>query len=338
MRKRLSYVLWTVVAVIAAAVLALILLNLVDSPLNPETQKVLAAGTPPNENQRKAYEYLLDTYAKRGWDVPSLPCKLCDKDDLKEETVRKAFEEGTEQTRAYIKLMEFREIQSDKGSDQEAYSAPQSIPFRLHPYFLLQLSLWLDKKGDERVLDLLLASNQFLQSLLQNGTLLERMMAASTLVTNAKFLVRERERRPKLIIPRELIESFRMPETNDIMFGAMEEETRMFARVARSIKFSGNPGIVLSWLPVRIAYRPNDTINRFHHIALQIASTDCPKEMEMEACIPDLAWAHFNSPLDYMVNPYGRLLIGVVAPFSNRRGRVQELRQELSALRESFHL
>ncbi len=380
MRKWLSYMSIGIFGLVATAVVTLVAFNLWDPPLNAEVEKILQAEAPPNETQRKAYEYLLGTYTgdienaetrgaelyrdlikggelwpevsqKRWWSIESLPCDFCDSESLQDELIRKRFEEAQDRVQAYTKLMSFRDIKSFKGTETKILFGPPAFPFNVHKYFLLQLSIWLDKKGDERVLDLLQSSNQFMFNVLQNGSLLERMQAAFTLVRNAKFLARERERRPKLVIPRDLIESFRMPETNDIMFGAMEEEVRIFARVTRSMRVMNdltlsslaeglfNPiGTVLSWLPVRMAFKPHDTINRFHHIAGQLASTDCPEGMEIETCIPDLKWARFNSPLDYVVNPLGRSLIFIVAPHSNRRTQLQKRRQEMTALRESFHL
>ncbi len=369
MQKWLLRILFGSAALVVASILVALLVNIYDPPINPDVQKILDRKIETTEIQKKAYRFRIGAYSgdienaevlgqelladlenggekkwqglvkKNWWSVPS--------DELNVESLKAA----EKQVQAYIKLMEYREASSFKGNDKTILGGPTAFPFSVHRYFLFQLSLWLDKKGDARVMDLLLASNNFMTSLMNNGTLFERLTATVGMLRNAEFLDAEKKRSPKLRIPREVIDSFVMPEVNDLMFGAMEEEIRTFARAARSIKMAKDMyttsiedvaispiSFLLSWIPLRIAYRPNEAVNKFANIATQSASTDCPEEMDTEQCIPDVKWADFSRPTDYISNPIGRTLVRLFFVNLNRKAKLKERRREIMAFRESFYL
>lgn len=342
-------------AILGAAFLFLTVVNISDPPIQPEVQKILDMKYEPSENQKKAYYFLLGTYTGDIENAEARGMELYkDLESGNGEEWKKVYAKNWWSEKAsdlhiaaYLKLMTYQETCSFKGVGKANLFMPSAVPLGMHKHFINQLSVWLDKKGEVRVMDLIFASNNLMLSLMKHGTMLERILGLVNMRENAEFLAAAKEKRPKLHIPREVIDSFNIPPVNDMIFGAMAEEIRIVAHMFSTIRQvqevlvvdKNTPeGWFLSWIPVRMAYKPNETINKFANLASQMASTDCPPSMELKICIPEAEWTEFNSPFRYISNPVGRMLNGVMLPQMQRVQAFKNNRDKIMAFRESFHM
>jgi hypothetical protein len=294
------------------------------------------------------------------WEVPYFTCRpsssQCGTADLEKNP-----DLAIHVTRAQTQLKQYMKL-VDYGAAAIHFRGNEQIPFvvlhpwnlKMHRLMLLQWALWLRKGGEVRVLDSIENSNRQLYSMMETGTLLDRLVSLVMMHSNLEFLVEEsaRDAALKAQITPELIESFRSPDADELMYGAMDSELRTFANAVRSIRVLNDlhlseaevftapaPSLVFKLLNPRFFFRPNETINRYYDVISQSLATDCPEisaENETQ-CVPAIKWARARSPIAYLENPLGRAFVQIFsASVTRTRARVKDRIEKLYQLKESL--
>jgi hypothetical protein len=193
----------------------------------------------------------------------------------------------------------------------------------MHQLFLLQLAQWLRQGGGERVMDLLISSNEYMRSYYGNGSASERLQAFANTLQNLNFLLVAVQTYPNLHLRPELIESIVVPDPTDLLFGALDTEVQMFENLSYSL--SQAHGFEA------FAFKPLQSVNRFYEIYAQAIATDCPLEHELSTCVPAAKWLEFKSLRSYFDNPMGRRWTSVF--FTNAMPeRISALKPKIKAM------
>ncbi len=316
--------------------------------------------TLPLEKQSELF-YQKIQIDKNLWKAKLVPCKSysqsCGTAELeKKPELAAILDQNRIQLDQYMTLNNYGAAATHfQGSEQIPFGGFTSLNLTMHRLMTLQWSVWLKKGGAARVLDSIETSNNYLQSAIETGTLLDRLIGLTLMRTNVEYLLEESAKNPKLksqITP-DLIASFRTPNADDILAGAMDNELRHFVFAMRSVRslngdiFSTEgamagpkAGFFLSILKPRFFFRPNETINRYYDILAQSLATDCPEisdDNEVQ-CIPAMGWVLERTPMSYLANPLGRSLIKVFASnITRRRSRIKEKVESIYSLREQLN-
>ncbi|MGE0526709.1 MAG: hypothetical protein AB7P49_06570 [Bdellovibrionales bacterium] len=198
-------------------------------------------------------------------------------------------------------------------------------------------------------MDLLVASNTYMESIMSNGSLLERLVAARNAQMNAQFLMLEMWQNPELRVTEEIVATFPVPESEKLLRGALEEELRTVHNAVRSIQSLSDFELshlsetnewgpkISSYIPARALFKPNQAMNRYYDIAMQGLYSDCPLGEEIEVCVPAAKWASLNPVWHWIENPLGRGLVRILTVnLSGRRHTVNRLAEEIISLKQEM--
>ena len=320
--------------------IALVLINLRDQPLDPAVARVLDAPVPePTESGRRAYLYLLGLAAgervdpeRRGGEIwsatrqravrdaldahvwsraPKVDCAndACGVIDLTPANVA-VMNETVVLTNLYAGLMDFEDLAFLKPS----LRVPDA---RAHRLFGLRLAQWFDRGGEVRAFHALASSNRFYAAVLRRGPLSDRHVALIAMVANARVLRKESARRPGLIIPPEVTASFSPVDVGDLLGEALSAEVRVLKESIDDLAHG----------PGTLGLRPHETINRAFEILNQMSFTDCARADH--GCVPALAYVDWRPPWHWLLNPVGRYFVGEVTRGVIDRARLEALTAEV---------
>lgn len=275
---------------------------------------------------------------------------VCTRKGIKEEPeVVEIVYANREKLELYLKLLEI-------GESPAVFFGDQDLPFvtglrmdiKLSRMLYVLWAEWLNKEDHERVFNSMELVNGYYYDLLKEGTLLDRAVARLLLDSNLRFLIKESEADPKFKarIPQELYDSFRTPDLDTVLYGAMERELQLFVNASHLIGSTsdwrslveGYFGTSLKYLTVlrpRFFFKPNQAINHYYEIQMQSLTTDCKEDME--ACIPAMEWSHRAGLIRYIDNPVGRVLVLMMSSnLLGQRLKLETKLKEFHQLRESF--
>jgi hypothetical protein len=278
--------------------------------------------------------------------------RVCTRAALKDEPgVREALAANQQVLLLYMKLLE-------GGAAPLAFMSSPEIPLlqearwnlKLGRLMVAQWAVWLEKGGQERVLNSIERVNEYYRGLIDHGSTIDRHVGLMGMQANLEFLVQEAEANPRLrkIIPESLKSSFASPDPETMMTGAVDHELRVFANALNSLKgmeeLGFKIGAPVSWLGVvlspRLFYRRNETLNRVYDIHSQVLANDCggtkPSEENSE-CIPALKWARTDSLWSRVDNPVGRALATMfVVDLSHTFAKLKDRSEKLNGLRAAL--
>lgn len=333
-----------ILAAVVATLALVVVLNQIDEPLKPEVQHILDKKPNPTEVQLQAYKFLQEHYSEFK-DVKALDCGSngCGSKRLKERPELKAeLEKYKTPVQNYVKLMEFGDIGTNfSPTPEQPLQGVMLTSAGIHEYFVLQLAVWREKGGGLRALDLLESSNKYLRRVMDNGTLLERMMAAVLMQRNADFLVQELEAQPafRKLFTQDLLSSFSTPDAHDILSGALENELQVLSAFVRTtardrLNFDL---LFFDWLLIR----PNETLNEYYVLASESLATDCQmvEENAEDKCLP--SWRKLNAkwPWEKVINPTGRYLVKLIgAGYVNRKQKLDKIIKHIYEVRKALAL
>lgn len=317
------------ITAIAVAALALVLvLNQIDEPLKPEVQRILDKKPNPTALQLEAYKFLSEHY-------PAFKA-------VKGPARKEELEKNKSVIQEYIKLMEFGDIGTDfYPTPEQPLQSVMLTSAGIHDYFLMQLSLWREKGGGLRALDLIESSNKYLRRVMDTGTLLERMMATVLMQRNADFLAKELKAQPSFRkhLTEDMLASFSTPTSHDILSGALENELQVLSAFVRNTAKSRMNFELLEyeWLLLR----PNETLNDYFILASESLATDCKivEENDEVKCLPSWTLLDPKWPWQKAINPTGRHLVRLIgAGYVARRQKLDQIIQHIYEIRRALQL
>jgi hypothetical protein len=350
-QRKILYGLAAILLLLLLGLGAVAAINSFDAPLSPQVAKILNKEVKLTPEQMKAWYFALGVHAgaktdaaeKRGEDLWSHPVPLdmshdgwqadvppCDhictaQTLIDHPDVGDALAKQKSVVQSYVQLMQYGH--GGFPFKDEAVELQFPPPLDAHKLFLLQLGQWLLKGGDARVWDLLSLSNDYYADFFKFGGFADALLAGYFMKLNAELVVAELQRRPSLRLPRSLVESFIIPDANDVLFGAAEYELKEFRHHLPNVR-------PVKWFPTRFLLRRNETLNHYWEIQSQQLASDCPETQAIESCIPAALWFQEKGLWAHIENPGGRYAVRrAVLNWRRIRRKLQKTSQDLVQLK-----
>lgn len=224
-------------------------------------------------------------------------------------------------------------------SIEDSFRDVDMVPSDVHVAFTLQLAVWLKAGGEARVFDLIEASNNYLVYFFKHGSFGDRINALANMELNARFLLAEIKRSPKLRLRTSLVESFVAPDIDELITGAMEEELKLLNSISQSWSLLSE---MSPWGPfAALAFKKNETLNKYFEIANQQIASECPEivEANLQVCAPKMLWLYPEGFLNRIRNATGRhLILSMDLDLASQREFMEEQAMEILRIKKALAL
>jgi|GEM_PF-5184260 len=371
MKRLLLILFGGVGSLLIAGMIVLAAINLNDTSLNENVQNILKSKPEFSERQKNAFYYLVGLYlhaadpAAEGkkayteylalpenerarfwkshfekqtpWNVEYSGCSNqpagCTIDWVKAHPGElEVLKDQPESLQKYIGLIEF-------GAGADIFASTHEQPFSLirmfslglHRKLVLQMIQWFNEGQTQKVLDLMEKSNQYNQSLLTTGNLLDRMVAVVEIRNMADVLKDILQHQSKLHLSQNLIDSFVIKPTREIFLGAMATEVRFLHFFFENAKLGDFDPLlnVVNLVPVSLLLRRNETLNRYVDLVNARFNNSPSKDL--------MDWLTAPRIYQYLENPVGRKLVAIFTEqLEMRMRRFDSHRQEIDKAHTFF--
>jgi hypothetical protein len=290
-----------VLVVVTAAVLTIV--NWKDEPLTPEVAAVLSRRPRATDQERRAFFYFMGLHNgasattaekskewrrlhKRNYRVFKASgfkgCghfSVCTVKDLEDNPgLIKIVDDNREDVEKYLGLTAYGSIGQLFTESGRYWEFPYSVsaPLLSSRLYLVMTIHWSDllKKGrGEEAFRQMASVNNYLRDAARWGGYLDTLLTLSILQSHAVFLEAEMRRRPQTQWPSYLLESFRLPDADELSRAALEAETRVLADAVDLFKrspstmisdvFSSHSPKWIELLPATPLLKRAETLNTF---------------------------------------------------------------------------